>query len=177
MSHMKEEIRRRIDSGESLGSVAKSLGVSKESIRYHRRMWGDPPLTHRFWAWRGNEKSRDRHLSRYANSVPEKFIDGDGYVVIRADRDGTRSLYHREHSVIVEGIIGRRIVQGREVVHHINCKKTDNSPGNLFLCSISKHRILHRSLQTIALDLVKNGVIVFEDGHYRWADGYTPQQS
>lgn len=48
-----------------------------------------------------------------------------------------------EHVVIMEGIIGRKILS-HECVHHINHIKTDNRRENLQLMTKSEHSRLHR---------------------------------
>lgn len=107
--------------------------------------------------------------SRINSNEPEKFIDKQGYVIIRANREGACGLYHREHVVIIEKKIGRRIVKGKEVVHHVNGIKSENDDLNLFFCTLSKHRKLHMQLETMAMELVRSGKIVFDGDNYKWA--------
>ena len=47
-----------------------------------------------------------------------------------------------EHTILAERALGRSLANG-ELVHHINCIKTDNRPGNLLICSQAYHRWLH----------------------------------
>lgn len=68
----------------------------------------------------------------------------DGYVYRKvkwhpsADSHG----YYAEHRLVVEGLIGRKLLP-REHVHHLNHVKDDNRPSNLELMDISEHRSKH----------------------------------
>lgn len=54
----------------------------------------------------------------------------------------------REHTLIAEKILGRRLKKG-EHVHHINGIKDDNRHCNLLICSNSYHRTLERKMMTL----------------------------
>lgn len=65
------------------------------------------------------------------------------------------------HKEVAEKKIGRNL-QKHEVVHHINGNKLDNNPNNLFVCSTKQqHCQVHDSLEKVAFELVKKGVIKF----------------
>lgn len=86
-------------------------------------------------------------------------VERDGYV----RRVGGRA----RHQVIMENILGRKLVRGK-IVHHINLNKLDNSKENLFLCKDRKHHnSKHHELQLLGAELLKLGIIKFEDGHYK----------
>jgi hypothetical protein len=76
-----------------------------------------------------------------------RSIASNGYILVRvgtehhlADVRG----YAYEHRVVAEQTIGRRLEPG-EVVHHIDHDKTNNSPGNLMVCTRAEHRTEHRT--------------------------------
>lgn len=70
----------------------------------------------------------------------------------------------------MEDKVGRSL-SSIERVHHIDLDKTNNDPENLLLCkNPSEHLFLHRELEYIAGQLVRSGVIRFENGHYRISD-------
>ena len=70
------------------------------------------------------------------------------------------------HRVVAEEILGRKLT-AKEVVHHINFNKLDNSPNNLFVCKDNGHHLrVHRQLEHLAAELIDDGIIGFRDGKY-----------
>jgi len=67
----------------------------------------------------------------------------------------------REHIVIIEREIGKRIPNGM-VVHHIDGNKRNNKRDNLFLCTVSEHNNLHARIEGLVWALYKEGKVVFD---------------
>lgn len=63
-----------------------------------------------------------------------RTVDTDGYVLIFSPDhpDANRGGYVREHRLVMEGLLGRRLTR-REVVDHRNGNRSDNRPENLRL--------------------------------------------
>lgn len=156
------EIERRHQSGESFRSIARSLGITHQALAYHRRRWGMPktrsPRTGtgpEHPSWKGG---------RYVEPVT-------GYIMVLAPREGRGHKYIQEHILVAEATLGRRLVPG-EIVHHINAKRQDNRPENLWVFrSHSEHRKAHHTLSMIALRLFEHGDIEFSEGTYRLRAG------
>lgn len=67
----------------------------------------------------------------------ESIKDGYKMVLIK------KRLYQREHRVVMEKAIGRKLTED-EVVHHIDGNKTNNVIENLKIVSRSQHIEMHR---------------------------------
>ena len=74
--------------------------------------------------------------------------------------DGKKVWVHRHNAELKYS----RKLDKSEKVHHINGDKLDNRPENLYVCSDrSFHDIVHHSLRRVAFELVKQGVIKFDE--------------
>ncbi len=76
--------------------------------------------------------------------------------------------YKREHIIICESIIGRKLKKG-EVVHHVNGVKLDNRPENLYVCNRDEHNKAHNSCFGLIIELMGKDMAYFdrEAGVYR----------
>ena len=151
----KHELQQRLERGESQRAIARSLGVTYQSLAYHRRRWGMPLL----------RKARTKG-SDHASWRGGSFIDRWGYKMILCPERGKASKYVMEHVLVAEQMIGREL-KSNEIVHHINGLKGDNRPENLLVLTRIQHRALHAQLEAIAMSLFRNGQIIFtiKDGY------------
>lgn len=89
-----------------------------------------------------------------AKLTNEPSNHGDGYLTVYAGPKQGRKLLHRE---IMEGIIGRPLLD-TEIVHHNDENRGNNDPLNLVLCqSSAEHQALHLKARALR-----------ESGHADW---------
>ena len=86
---------------------------------------------------------------------------------IRSEKN-TGYKYHIEydkkvysHRLNMEKALGRKLLK-TEIVHHIDCDKTNDDINNLLLCSSSEHKLLHMQLEHIARELYQQGLVTFD---------------
>lgn len=84
---------------------------------------------------------------------------------VRQHIDGRNVLLHR---YMMEQCIGRELTK-EEKVHHIDGDKLNYSINNLYLCKDrSEHAYVHDSLEKVAFQLVKTGIIKFNSDTGRY---------
>lgn len=79
-------------------------------------------------------------------------------------RDTNGKEFHR---TIAEEKLGRKLIKGVEVVHHIDLNKLNNNPNNLIVLTKSEHTTLHQQLNKVAGELIRIGVIIYKEGRYQ----------
>jgi hypothetical protein len=115
---------------------------------------------------RPKKSPRENH-ARWGDGT---YITPDGYKLVITDKKTTsgRTKYKREHILVMEEFLGREIDSKKggktgEIVHHIDGDKLNNKIENLILCeSPQEHRYLHGNLESVAFELVKLGIILFD---------------
>lgn len=130
-SNLPEEvIVDRYAAGESMGAIAKSIGVSQTAIRGLLIRSGAAlrPV--------GARSGSENH--QFKGGV---VIYDSGYVQVR----GARKAPH-QHRVIAERALGRKL-HSNEIVHHINGDKADNRNSNLLICTQPYHAELHARIK------------------------------
>ncbi len=87
---------------------------------------------------------------KYGSNVtdkPERKMEVmyDEYYFVYAPEHPRANIsgYVKRANLVLEKKIGRYMVKG-ELAHHRNENKTDDSPGNLQLCTVSEHAIIHQ---------------------------------
>lgn len=114
----------------SLKKTAQAYAVSEETIRRLLKTNSIARLG------RGSKSGDKNH--QYKGGIRKRK---DGYHIQRGSRE--KPLSHR---VIAEKALGRKLSRG-EVVHHINCDKSDNRPCNLLICTQAYHMQLHARMR------------------------------
>lgn len=99
-----------------------------------------------------------------------RYIGYDGYINILVD-DRHRSVtgwrrYKKEHVLVMENHLNRKLKKG-ESIHHIDVDKQNNNINNLCIYTNEQdHKNMHKSLEKIGVDLLKLGLVKFENGKY-----------
>lgn len=116
---------------------------SKQTAEHIRKRSGENSST-----WKGG-----RHIDKY------------GYVRISCKRMYKKDHREREHRLIMETELGRRLLTS-EIIHHIDGDKTNNELANLFLSDNSAHQKAHRTMELIVYKLLKDKKVIFKNGKY-----------
>lgn len=148
-------VERRLAKGESLRAIAKDMGVTYQTLQYHRRRAGAAPL-------RPARTSGENHASWRGGS----FVDRYGYRMVLAPERGKASKYAHEHVLLAERQRGAQL-ESNEVVHHLDLDPTNNAIDNLLVCTRTRHKQLHYQLERIAGELLRRGHVEWNGKEYR----------
>jgi len=83
----------------------------------------------------------------------------------KAERPSTRG--RKVYQWVAEKKYGRRTKKG-ECIHHLNLDCTDNDQSNLLMMGLRDHAKVHHQLQGVVSNLIKSGVIVFNEKKMRY---------
>jgi len=89
-------------------------------------------------------------------------VNTAGYILIYNEQ---KKEYVFEHRQVMENKLNRELYED-EVVHHVDGDKKNNKIKNLINLSKRDHDILHSQLGSLALDLVKKDIILFNGQKY-----------
>lgn len=145
--------------------LASRLGIHYQSCRKLLQDAG-------FWKYvsvkngKGSGINRKRMRVTNINGYPysEKV---DSYTL----KNG-RSRRKLKHIEVAEEMIGRSL-SNLENVHHIDGDKLNNDANNLAVLSKSEHGKAHASLENVAMQLVKNKIIMYNKTSNRY---YLPEE-
>jgi hypothetical protein len=103
-------------------------------------------------------KRKSLGLEKAERGLKYKYDNNDDYV--RRYYKGNLIFEHRENAEIK---LNRKLQKG-EIVHHIDGDKRNNKLDNLCVLNDKKeHQSVHHQLEVIAMELVRKGVIKFNE--------------
>jgi len=148
-----------INQKKSTPEIAKSLNVNRTTIlnwlvkfNIPRRSYSEITKGKNNPSWKGGRK---KHQGYWMVLKPEHP---------RAHKSG----YVFEHIIIAEKMLGRPLKfyginhKDNEVVHHIDCDKSNNNQENLYICTNSNHKNIHNKFGRSAKELYKLELIYFD---------------
>lgn len=122
------EARALYLSGMTEHEIAQRIGSNVSSVSLALRSLG--------------VKTRSMPEYKSSRSIGNRTLSSGGYVRVQVGA----KLRQYEHILLAENVVGRPLKRG-EVVHHINCDRTDNRPENLLVCKIGYHMALHARMR------------------------------
>ncbi len=152
-NNLQEEMVKRFKNGESATAIANSMNLYATSVtrvlkRKGLKMKSGKGTEHS--GWKGGRSLKSGYWTVYAPTHPRVLNNNRVF----------------EHILIAEKKYKRLIPKGQPI-HHIDFDRTNNDPKNLYLCkNHSEHKNIHVSLEMIARELSKRGVIKFSAGRY-----------
>ena len=144
----KEKIITDYNLGNSCATIAKQYGCHSHTIRKFLM----------------SNQVKLRPGGGACHAVASSFKNG--YKMIPAPKDYPKKysnggLLYYEHILALESKLGRYLTD-KEVGHHIDLDKQNNSIDNLVECSTVEHQQIHNQLNELVSKLIKNGVINFD---------------
>lgn len=116
-----ERLRRLSESGMTCAEIAAAIGApSEEQVRRAMVRRGIP---------RQPARARPEHNAFWTGGV---IVDPYGYLLVHRPEhpDANAGGYVRQHRLVAEQMLGRRLLR-TEVVDHVNGDTSDNRPENL----------------------------------------------
>lgn len=163
--------------------VPKRTALSKDAINNKHRCKSCATINTQTGKKRSEQSKKNmREAQRKTHNGGIRFNQGRGYKQLIVDdyhprkknRKGGNYIF--EHILVVEKNIGR-FLEKHEIVHHIDKNKQNNNIENLHLFSgkdnketSQMHNAAHESLEQIAVELYKRGLVEFRDGVYLMTD-------
>jgi len=107
----------------------------------------------------GNAQKIAWSTKRKRLPIGSKNSDNRGYIRVKVLAGS--GAWTKEHKLIVEKVLGRKLLKN-EVVHHINGSKSDNRPENLAVMDRLVHLKCHRDVELLIYELLESGIIIFD---------------
>lgn len=108
-----------------------------------------------------------RHYTSYRKYGDPRYVDSRrNALTSRGYKKGSYENYSLEHREIASKILVRPLTP-KDIVHHIDCNKSNNDENNIYICTASEHSKLHHQLEKCAAELFRAGYIKFDNGEYK----------
>jgi hypothetical protein len=128
---------------------------------HNLRVQARSPFTPEHKANIGAALARSWKTTDRRKPVGSRRLSGDGYWVVKVAHGPIE--WRPEHHLVAEEVLLGRPLLAAEIVHHINGKRHDNRPENLFVCeSRAEHSAIHGSLDGLLPELTDLGLVRFD---------------
>lgn len=113
----------------------------------------------------GKHKSWNKGKTFNPRSIGNTYLNSNGYFEVYIGKHTLPEKaggYYREHTLMAEVDSGR-VLQEKEMVHHIDGDKTNNCFSNLsIMVDNAEHRRVHSQLERLSMYLVRMNVIQYD---------------
>lgn len=150
--------------------IAEKLGTSQKVIWRALKKMGIPSrkAAKRDQSGEKNSSWKGGRVLQAKKAGKTRFSDG-GYWYVRVPDhpNATKGGYVGEHILVATEKYGRTLGRG-ECVHHLDMCKQNNTPSNLVIVTRKQHRDLHLQLELIAIQLYREGMVLFNEDTLRY---------
>lgn len=95
------------------------------------------------------------------------YDNNNGYIYIYMPEhpNASKNGYVSQSRVIAGMKLGRTLGE-KDIVHHVNGRRSDNRQENLHVCNRSQHKNIHADIELLVYQLLEKGLVKFEGGKY-----------
>lgn len=146
-------LKRYVEDLADVNIIADEAGVSVDTVKSWASIWG----LKRGHAFQSTDEGRRKYSKPHTDASRRKMSKakmkpGEGYTRGKFMQGQDRRYVHR---IIAQEVLKREL-RSSEVVHHMDCDKTNHHPTNLLVLDRTSHSALHIVMRAMPeLDQIK----------------------